>query len=53
MFNFEFLSHAQSATSIMPHQAEIKGDHDEYAIDFISDVKIDTWKEGKVLICNS
>jgi hypothetical protein len=26
-----------------PHQAEIEGDHEEYAVDFISDVKIDNW----------
>jgi hypothetical protein len=28
---------------LRPHQAEIEGDHEEYAADFISDVKIDNW----------
>jgi hypothetical protein len=28
---------------LRPHQAEIEGDHEEYAVDFISDVKIDNW----------
>jgi len=37
------LSHASSSTSLRPHQAEIEGDHEEYAIDYISDVKIDNW----------
>jgi hypothetical protein len=28
---------------LRPHQAEIEGDHEEYAVDYISDVKIDNW----------
>jgi hypothetical protein len=28
---------------LRPHHAEIEGDHDEYAVDYISDVKIDNW----------
>jgi hypothetical protein len=45
------LSHATSSTSLRPHQAEIGGDHEEYDVDFISDVKIDNWprKRGPYL----
>jgi len=28
---------------ISPHKAEIEGDHEEYAVDFITDVKIDNY----------
>jgi hypothetical protein len=38
MFYCDLLS---SSTSLQPHQAEIEGDHEEYVVDFISDVKID------------
>jgi hypothetical protein len=37
------LSHATSSTSLRPHQAKIEGYHEEYVVDFISDVKIDNW----------
>jgi hypothetical protein len=43
VFHCDLLSHASSSTSLRPHQAEIEGDHEEYAVDFISDVKIDNW----------
>ncbi len=43
MFYCDLLSHASSSTSLRPHQAEIEGDHEEFAVDFISDVKIDNW----------
>jgi hypothetical protein len=43
VFHCDLLSHATSSTSLRPHQAEIEGDHEEYAVDFISDVKIDNW----------
>ena len=36
----DLLSHASSSTSLR-HQAEIEGDHEKYAFDYISDVKID------------
>ena len=39
----DLLSLASSSTSVRPHQVEIEGDHEEYAIGFISDVKIDNW----------
>ena len=35
--------HATSSTSLRPHQAEIEGDHEEDASDYINDVKIDNW----------
>ena len=41
VFHCDLLSHATSSTSLRPHQAEIEGDHEEYVVDFISDVKID------------
>jgi hypothetical protein len=41
VFYCDLLSHASSSTSLRPHQAEIKGDHEEYSVDYISDVKID------------
>ncbi len=43
MFHCGVLSHASSLISFEPHQAEIKGVHEEYLIDFIVDVKIDNW----------
>ena len=41
VFHCDLLSHATTSTSLRPHQAEIEGDHDEYAVDYISDVKFD------------
>ena len=41
VFHCDLLSHATSSTSLRPHQGEMGGDHEEYAVDFISDVKID------------
>ncbi len=43
VFHCDLLSHASSSTLLRPRQAEIEGDHEEYAVDFISDVKIDNW----------
>jgi hypothetical protein len=43
VFHCDLLSRATSSTSLRPHQAEIEVDHEEYAVDFISDVKIDDW----------
>jgi hypothetical protein len=39
----DMLSHASSSTSLRPHETVIEGDHEEYAVDYISDVKIDNW----------
>jgi hypothetical protein len=44
----DLLSHASSATSLRHHHTKIEGDHEEYASDFISDVKIDNWTRRKV-----
>jgi hypothetical protein len=41
VFHCDLLSHATTSTSLRPHQAEMEGDHKEYAIDFIFDVKVD------------
>jgi hypothetical protein len=41
------LSYASSATSLRHHHAKIEGDHEKYAIDFISDVKIDNYPRRK------
>ena len=43
MFHCDLLSHASSSTSLRSHQAEIESGHEEYAVDFISYVKIDNW----------
>ena len=47
MFRCNLLSHASSSTSLRPHQAEIEGDYEEYAVDYISDVKIDNWPQRR------
>ena len=43
LFHCDFLTHATSSTSLRLHQAEIEGDHEEYAVDLISDAKFDNW----------
>ena len=47
VFHCDLLSHASSSTSLRPHQAEIEGDHEEYAVDFISHVRIDNGPRRK------
>jgi hypothetical protein len=51
VFHCDLLSHATSSTSLRPRQVEIEGHHEEYAVDFISVVKIDNWprKRGPYL----
>ena len=39
VFHCDLLSHATSTTSLRPLQAKIEGDHEEYDVDFFSDVK--------------
>ena len=41
LFHCDLLPRATSSTSLLSHQAEIDSDHEEYAVYFISDVKID------------
>jgi len=43
LFYCDLLSHTTSSISLQPHQAEIEGDHELHAFDFISDVEIDNW----------
>ncbi len=47
VFNCDLFSHATSSTSLRPHQAEIEGDHKEYAVNFISVVKINNWSRRR------
>jgi hypothetical protein len=47
VFACDLLSHASSATTLRPRHAEIKGDHGEYIVDFISDVKVYIWPRRK------
>ena len=41
VFHCDFLSHALSSTTMRLHRAEIEGDHEDYEVNYISDVKID------------
>ncbi len=41
VFICDLLSHASTSTSLRPHKIEIEGDHEDSAIGFIVDVKID------------
>ncbi len=43
MFHRDLLSKASNPTPLRHRPAEIESDHNEYAIDFISDVKVDNW----------
>jgi hypothetical protein len=43
VFHCDLLSHTTITTSLRPHQAEIEGDMEEYAINYIDDVKLDNW----------
>jgi hypothetical protein len=43
MFHCDLLSHTTITTSLRSHQAEIEGDMEEYAINYIDDVKLDNW----------
>ena len=47
LFHCDVLSYASSATSLRHHHAKIERDHEKYAIDFISDVKIDNYPRRK------
>jgi len=43
VFHCDFLSKAYSFTPLRHQPEEIERDHDEYAIDYISDAKVDNW----------
>ncbi len=47
MFQGDLLSLATTSTSLRPHQAEIEGDHEEFVVEYIFDVKIDNWPRRK------
>jgi hypothetical protein len=48
VFHCDLLCHATSPTSrLRPHQTSIEGDHEEYAVNFISDVQIDNWSRRR------
>jgi hypothetical protein len=54
VFHCDFLSHATLSSSLRSHQAKIGGDHEEYAVNFISDAKIINWprRRGPYLQCS-
>ena len=43
VFYCDLLTKASNSTPLRHQPAEIESDHNEYAIDYISDVKIGTW----------
>ncbi len=43
MFHCDLLSKASTSTPLRHRRAEVESDHNEYAIDFVSDIKVDTW----------
>jgi len=47
VFHCDLLSHASSSTSLRAHQVEVKGDHEEYSVGYISDVKINNWQRKR------
>jgi hypothetical protein len=49
VFHCDLLSKASTSTPLRHRPAEIESDHNEYAIDFISDVKIDNWPSRRGL----
>jgi hypothetical protein len=48
VFHYDLLSHTTITTSLRPHQAEIEGDMEEYAINYIDDVKLDNGPRRRV-----
>ncbi len=43
MFHCDLLSKASTSTHLRHQPDEIESDHNKYAIDFISDAKVDNW----------
>jgi hypothetical protein len=43
MFHCDLLSQSAITTSLRPHQVEIEGDMEEYTINYIVDIKLDSW----------
>ena len=48
VFHCDLLYHTTITTSLRPHQAEIEGDMEEYAINYIDDVKLDNGPRRRV-----
>jgi hypothetical protein len=49
VFHCDLLSKASASTLLRHRPAEIKSDHNEYAIDFISNAKVDNWPSRRGL----
>ena len=49
VFHCDLLSKANNPTPLRNQPAEIEGDQNEYAIDYISDVKVDKWPNRRGL----
>jgi hypothetical protein len=49
VFHCDLLSKASNSTPLRHRPAEIESDHNEYAIDFISNVKVDNWPNHRGL----
>ena len=49
MFHCDLLSKASTSTSLRHRTVEIESDHNEYAIDFILDVKVANWPNRRGL----
>jgi hypothetical protein len=47
VFHCNLLPHSTTSTSLRPHQAEVEGGMEEYSINCIGDVNIDTWQQSK------
>jgi len=43
VFHCNSLSYSTNSTSLRSHHVEIEGDMEEYSMNYIDDVKIDTW----------
>jgi hypothetical protein len=49
VFHCDLLSKATNSTPLRLQHVEVESDHDEYAIDFISDAKVDNWPNRRGL----
>jgi len=46
-FHCDLLSKSSNSTPLRNQPAKIESDHNEYAIDFISDAKVDNWQNRR------
>ena len=49
VFHCDLFSKASNSTSLRHRPVEIESDHNEYAIDFISDAKVNNWPNRRGL----